>query len=118
MWLPLQLFGVKPFRKALEEKLLLCQYFYEKIQELGFRVGPQPELSVCIYRYENETVEANDFNQKLIKAIQDDGRIFISSTSINGVFWLRIAVLIFRTHLSAIDELLRIIIEKRDELLE
>ena len=118
LWLPLQLFGVKPFRKALEEKLLLCQYFYHKIQELGFRVGPEPELSVCIYRYENGTNDANDFNQKLIKAIQDDGRIFISSTTINGAFWLRLAVLVFRTHLNTIDEFLGIIVEKRNELLE
>ncbi len=117
LWLPLQLFGVKPFRKALEEKLLLCRYFYEKIQELGFRVGPEPELSVCIYRYENGTNDANDFNQKLIKAIQDDGRIFISSTTINGIFWLRLAVLVFRTHLNIVDAFLGIIVEKRDELL-
>ena len=39
MWLPLQLFGVAPFRAALEEKVMLCRYFHEKIGELGFRTG-------------------------------------------------------------------------------
>jgi len=117
MWLPMQLFGVKVFRKTLEEKMLLCQYFYKQIQDLGFTVGPQPELSVCIYRFEDGSKNSNTFNQKLIKAIQDDGRIFISSTTIQGVFWLRLAVLVFRTHLQTIEDLLTILEEKRDCLL-
>jgi glutamate/tyrosine decarboxylase-like PLP-dependent enzyme len=28
MWLPLQLYGIAPFKAALEEKILLCRYFY------------------------------------------------------------------------------------------
>ena len=59
----------------------------------------------------------NIFNQQLIKAVQDDGRIYISSTTIDGVFWLRLAVLVFRTHLQTIEGLLTILAEKRDEIL-
>ena len=40
-----KLFGVGPFRAALEEKLLLARYFHEMIQrEPGFEVGPSPDL--------------------------------------------------------------------------
>jgi glutamate/tyrosine decarboxylase-like PLP-dependent enzyme len=116
MWLPLQLFGVNVFRKALEEKILLCRYFYQKIQALGFEVGPDPELSVCIYRFTEGIDDENSFNAQLIKTVQDDGRIYISSTTIDGVFWLRLAVLVFRTHLQTIDQLLSILEEKRNEL--
>ena len=118
MWLPLKLFGVQPFRKALEEKILLTEYFYQKVQELGFEVGPQPELSVGIYRCVDGVKNPNEFNQMLIKSIQDDGRIYISSTTINGVFWLRIAILIFRAHISNIDAFLEILEKKRDLLLK
>ena len=117
MWLPLQLFGVTAFRKALEEKILLCQYFYKKIAVAGFEVGPEPELSVCIYRFTEGVENANEFNQQLIKSVQDDGRIYISSTTIDGVFWLRLAVLVFRTHLQTIEDLLIILKEKREQLL-
>ena len=117
MWLPLQLFGVRPFRKALEEKALLTHYFYQKVQDLGFEVGPTPELSVCIYRFTKGVENKNEFNQKLIKAIQDDGRIYVSSTTIDGVFWLRIAILVFRAHLKNIDSFLAILEEKKDNLL-
>ncbi|MEN8250649.1 MAG: aminotransferase class V-fold PLP-dependent enzyme [Bacteroidota bacterium] len=117
MWLPLQLFGVKVFRQALEEKVLLCQYFYQKIQEIGFEVGPEPELSVCIYRYTQGVDNPNKFNDQLIKAVQEHGRIFISSTTIDGTYWLRLAVMSFRTHLNTINELLGILEQKKDELI-
>lgn len=110
VWLPLKLFGLKPFRAALEEKLYLTKYFYDEIQKIeGFEVGPEPELSVAIFRYVPTNGDANVFNKKLIEAIQNDGRIFLSSTNINDVFWIRIAVVQFRTHLEQIDLLLDII---------
>jgi aromatic-L-amino-acid decarboxylase len=53
--------------------------------------------------------ESNAYNSALQKALQADGRIFISSTSVDGVFYLRIAVLSFRTHKSTVDVLLEMI---------
>jgi glutamate/tyrosine decarboxylase-like PLP-dependent enzyme len=116
MWLPLQLYGLKPFKAALEEKIWLCRYFYEEIQKLGFKVGPFPDLSVCIYRFMPESGDANEFNLRLVEHVQRDGRIFISSTSINGEVWLRLAVLSFRTHLREIDILLEVFKEGIDSL--
>ena len=100
-----------PFKAALEEKIWLCRYFYEQIQKLGFEVGPYPELSVCTYRYVPAKGDANDFNAKLVEYVQRDGRIFISSTSIDGQFWIRLAVLYFRTQLREIDTLLEMFAE-------
>lgn len=117
MWLPMQLFGLEPFKAALKEKYLLTKYFYDRIQELNFEVGPVPELSVAIYRYTSNDIDANIFNKALTRAVQEDGRIFISSTMIEGVFWLRLAVLCFRTHLREVDLLLEILERKRDNLL-
>ena len=118
MWLPLQLLGVKPFRASLEEKILLCRYFYDRIQELDFEVGPYPELSVMTYRYIPPHGDANAFNARLTDLIRRDGRVFISSTTIEGVFWLRLAILNFRTHKRHIDLALEVIKEKVNELLE
>ena len=117
MWLPLKLFGLKTFRAALEEKLYLARYFYEEIKKIkGFEVGPEPELSVAIFRYVPEDSDPDSFNKKLIQAILKDGRIFLSSTNINGVFWIRVAVVSFRTHLEQIELLLDIIKENVQEI--
>jgi len=113
MWLPLKLFGVKPFRAGVEEKMLLARYFRNELQKIkGFEVGPEPDLSVVIYRFVPKNGNANQFNEKLIQEIHEDGRVFLSSTKINGVFYLRLAVMVFRTHKDTIDLALKVLNEK------
>jgi len=112
LWLPLKLLGLAPFRACLEEKIWLARYFYEKVQEIGFEVGPHPDLSVVTYRCTPKHGDVNQFNQKLVQEIHKDGRVFISSTIIDGNITLRLAVLAFRTHLNTIDLTLEILKEK------
>lgn len=112
MWLPLMLHGLRPFRACLEEKLLLAKYFHREIKNLGFEAGPEPELSVVTYRYIPKHGDANEFNKRLVEEVQKDGRVFISSTLIDGKFILRAAILAFRTHLKTIDTLLTVLKEK------
>lgn len=117
LWLPLKLLGVAPFRACLEEKLMLAKYFHCEVQKIGFESRLEPELSVVTYRRVPQAGDANDFNKKLLEAVVADGRVFISSTMLNGEFTLRLACLAFRTHLSTIDTLLAVLKEK-SELLE
>lgn len=119
MWLPLKLFGLSPFKAALREKLLLAEYFSQEVQKIPeIAIGPKPDLSVVVFRFvQEEEDRSNTFNKKLIKAIQNDGRIFISSTTIDGIFWMRAAILVFRTHLREVDMLLTIIREKSATML-
>ncbi len=105
MWLPLKLFGLKPFKAAIEEKIWLCRYFYEEIQKIdGIEVGPYPELSVAIWRFVPKEGDPNEANQELANEIKKDGRVFMSSTVIDGDIWMRVAVLSFRTHKHTIDK--------------
>ena len=112
MWLPLILLGTEPFRAALDEKLLLARYFHQEIQALGFEVGPAPDLSVVTYRWvpPGVTPESTDrINQDILEAVRRDGRVFLSSTVLNGRFTLRMAALGHRTHLAAIDRALELL---------
>src|SRR5690606_22221777 len=96
VWLPLQLHGIAPFISCLEEKLLLVQYFRIRLSELGFCVGPEPDLSVSYfwYPFENDT---DAMNRKLMEAIHQDGSVFLSSSVIDDRYVIRIAILAFRT---------------------
>lgn len=110
LWLPLKLAGVAPFRAALEEKLLLAEYFYERIQDVeGFVVGPPPDLSIVAFRYQPDRGDATDFNNRLFEAIRDEGRIFLSTTTVDGNFTLRMAILAYHTHKQDIDTALDVI---------
>ncbi len=117
MWFPLKLFGLKPFRASLAEKIWLARYFHQQISAMeGFEAGPYPDLSIVTYRYLPQNADANDFNKRLLEAVLEDGKIFISSTTIDGKYTLRLAVLHFRTHLENIDYLLNILKNKAFEL--
>jgi hypothetical protein len=47
-----------------------------------------------------------------VDGVRRDGRVFISSTMLDGHFTLRLAVLAFRSHLRTIDMTLRILREQ------
>jgi len=116
-WLPLKLFGLAPFRAALAEKIWLARYFHNQLEETpGWETGPCPDLSVVTFRYVPESGDADSFNKRLVKAVQDDGKVFISSTQINGKFVLRLAVLHFRTHLETVDYALDLLKQKAREM--
>ena len=109
LWLPLKLHGVAPFRACLEEKLLLAKYFHREVQKLGFECRLEPELSVVVFRYVPKHGDANEFNRRLLEAVVADGRVFISSTMLEGNYTLRFACLAFRTHLKTVDTLLEVL---------
>lgn len=66
-------------------------------------MGPEPDLSVLAFRYLPRTGDANLFNQQLHQAVVADGRVFLTSTRLNGHFIIRMAILSFRTHLATVD---------------
>lgn len=110
MWLPLKVHGLAPFRAALEEKLWLTRWFRQQLMEIpNMEVGPEPDLSVTLYRYVPPQGDANHFNERLTQHVHEDGRVFLSSTKIDGVFYLRLACLSFRTHLHTIENCLQML---------
>ena len=111
VWLPLLLHGEAPFRACLREKLELARYFHREVAALGFEVGPEPQLSVVTYRWVPACGDANAFNRALAEETHRDGRVFLSSTTIDGTVALRMAALAFRTHLDTIDLALEVLRE-------
>ncbi|MEL6924254.1 MAG: aminotransferase class V-fold PLP-dependent enzyme [Bacteroidota bacterium] len=109
MWLPLKLFGVETFRAALDEKVWLCRYFYEAVQAIGFEVGPYPDLSIMMFRYVPARGDANAFNAAIVNRLLEDGRVFLSTTTIDDIYWIRLAVVCFRSHLEHVELTLKIL---------
>ncbi len=108
MWLPLQVHGVAPFRDALTEKLLLARWAWQELaRSEQFEVGPEPDLSVVTFRLKG----TDDANRRLLEAVHRDGRVFFSSTVIDGRFTLRLAIVSFRSHLDDIRLTLRVLEE-------
>ena len=105
LWLPLQIAGVAAFRAAQSEKLALARYFHARLSEIdGWDPGPSPQLSVVAFRYMAKNGDVDEFNERLLKHLQQEGRVMLSGTRIDGSFRLRCAILCFRTHIEHVDE--------------
>lgn len=108
MWLPLQLHGVSSFRDALQEKIELAKYLWSEFGEMNeIEVSPKPQLSIFMFRWAPNAENHNELNRKLHKEMVADGRVFLSTTEIDGDVYFRVAVLSVRTHIEESDELLK-----------
>jgi glutamate/tyrosine decarboxylase-like PLP-dependent enzyme len=111
LWLPLQIAGVAAFRAAQSEKLALARYFHARLSELdGFDPGSPPDLSVVAFRYLPGSGDVDEFNERLMRHIQQEGRVMLSGTRIDGSYRLRCAILCFRTHIEHVDQAIDVIV--------
>lgn len=86
-------------------KLALARYVHARLKEIdAFDPGPPPDLSVVAFRYRPGGGDPDDFNERLLRHVQDESRVMLSGTSIDGRFTLRCAILSFRTHIEDVDE--------------
>jgi aromatic-L-amino-acid decarboxylase len=112
VWLPLKLHGLQAFSAALDEKLDLTRVLYDALRHAdGFELPWEPELTVVPFRYLPKHGDADVVNQRLLERINASRRIFLSSTRLNGDFWIRACIVSHRTHRDRIDEAIEIITE-------
>jgi len=106
LWLPLQLAGIDAFKAAQTEKLKLARYFHARLSQIDqFEAGPEPQLSVVAFRYvPADGSDPNAATEQLLRDLLDEGRIMFSGTRIDGAYYIRCAILSFRTHVEHVDE--------------
>ena len=110
LWLSVHLAGAAAFRAAQSEKIQLARYFHARLSKMGgWEAGPSPDLSVVAFRFRPRVGDVDDFNERLTRRLQEDGRVFFSSTRIAGATHLRAAILSFRTHLDHVEEALDVL---------
>ena len=77
----------------------------------GFDPGPPPDLSVVAFRYVPKDGDADEFTERLLKHLQQEGRVMMSGTRIDGTYYIRCAILCFRTHIEHVDEAIEAIVD-------
>ena len=106
VWLPLHLHGLAAFRNALDEKLDLARIAYEGLAaDDRFDVW-EPPLSIVPFRLRGRDDEVN---RELLERINNSGRMFLSSTVVDGRFMLRVCVLAHRTNRARIEEAVEVL---------
>ena len=115
MWLPLA--PPAPPRSERRWRSSCCSRVTStgRSRARGSRLGPAPDLSVVTYRWAPPGVsleQANAMNKAIVDGALNDGRVFLSSTMLEGCFTLRMAALAFRTHRRTIDLAVQVLREQ------
>jgi aromatic-L-amino-acid decarboxylase len=98
MWLPLHLHGVDAFRAALDEKLDLAEHVYAHLSADPLLDVPlAPTLSTVVFR-----LRAGD-TAELLRRVNAEGEVFLSSTRIGDRHVGRICVLNHRSDRDRVD---------------
>lgn len=114
LWLALRVHGVETLRSALREKLALADHLAREIESIPrLRLVSPPDLSILAFRVETTGGEdADTATRALLERVNRHPEVFLTSTTLDGAFVIRIAVLSFRTHLETAERLLGILREE------
>ncbi len=99
LWLAFKAHGAQAFRDAVEENLRQARLLYELVgatDELEPLCGPPP-LSIVPFRHRGSTGDTNEANARLVRMLQDDGRVWVAPATVDGRVGLRPCFVNFRT---------------------
>ncbi|MGV8118484.1 MAG: pyridoxal-dependent decarboxylase [Candidatus Xenobiia bacterium LiM19] len=73
VWLPLRLYGIAAFRRALDEKLDLAEYACEALSASGlFDMAAPLHLSVVTFRARCSRGDADELNRRLLERVNTE----------------------------------------------
>ena len=100
LWLALRVHGAEAFREAIEGNLRQARLLYDLASaHPEFQTLPHPpQLSIVPIRHAPpQCADVDRHNEELCRAMQQDGRVYISPAIIDGETWLRPCFTNFRT---------------------
>ena len=100
LWLAFRAHGADAIRAAIERNLGQARLLYEEVSrhdDLEALCGP-PQLSVVPFRHVPADVDdLDEHNAMLVRALQDEGRVWIAPARVDGTVCLRPCVVNYRT---------------------
>ena len=94
LWFMLRVYGMEDLRSRVRNHVSWAKSLAKRLNDTAdFEIITQPILSLFTFRYAPETAtDLNDLNQRLVDAINDDGRIYITQTFVDGAKVIRFQV--------------------------
>ena len=115
VWMSLKGYGIEVIQSMIQKDIDLARYLSATIDESNdFELVADSDLAISCFRYVkgcNSEYEIDSINRKLIPALEKDGRVFITGTTIHQKFVIRACLINHRMHKETVDYLLKIIRE-------
>ncbi len=113
VWMSVKAYGFDRIQKMIQKDIDLTHYLAKLIIESSdFELKSSSDLAVACFRYTGNNLAENEIvaiNQKLIPALEADGRVFITGTKLNDEFVLRACIINHRKQEADIEYLLETI---------
>jgi glutamate/tyrosine decarboxylase-like PLP-dependent enzyme len=113
LWMTLRCYGGRRIAAAVEEDIAMAAYLAERVRAADdMELLSGPELSICCFRHAPPGVTDLDaHNERLLAALQRDGRVYLSNAHLDGRFALRACITNFRTSRADIDRTIAVVRE-------
>jgi aromatic-L-amino-acid/L-tryptophan decarboxylase len=113
VWMSVKAYGFTNIQKMIQKDIDLTHYLAKLIEESSdFELKSISDLAVTCFRFKGHYTSEEDItnlNQKLIPALEADGRVFIAGTKLNNQFVLRACLINHRKQKSSVEYLLAVI---------
>ncbi len=117
LWLAFQAYGADRLRQAIESNISVMQKLADAIERSeDFELLAPSPLSIVCFRYRTPDPEIHgdeeyleSLNHRLVEAIEADGRVFLTGTSVRGRLALRACTVNHRTEPQDADFLLEVL---------
>lgn len=121
LWFVLRSYGVEGIKKIIRRHIHLAELFRDELrQDRRFEILAPVYFSLVCFRLNDGRPEAdlNELNRKLLEAVNSTGKLFMTHTTLNGKYTLRLVVGQRTTEERHVRQALDIIRQKADELLK
>jgi aromatic-L-amino-acid decarboxylase len=115
LWAALRFHGARRLAAAIGEDIRLAAHLAELVAAAeDFELLAGPGLSICCFRHAPSHVEVSALdahNERILQALQRDGRVYLSNATVDGRFALRACITNFRTTRADVERVLTVVRE-------
>ncbi len=121
VWMSFKAYGAQAFRDMIQKDVDLTKYLARCVDSASdFKLFNEPELSAVCFQYIGDGTksvdELNQLNQKIIHALEEDGRVFIPGSQLLGQTVIRACLINHRKQKEHVDQLVDVIREIAESL--
>jgi glutamate/tyrosine decarboxylase-like PLP-dependent enzyme len=115
LWATLRFHGARTLAASIGEDIRLAAHLAECVEAAeDFELLAGPGLSICCFRHAPAQVDEpalDAHNERILQALQRDGRVYLSNATIDGRFALRACITNFRTTRADVERVLTVVRE-------
>jgi aromatic-L-amino-acid/L-tryptophan decarboxylase len=115
LWATLRFHGARRLAAAIGEDVRVAAHLAERVAAAeDFELLAGPGLSICCFRHappqlDDEALDKH--NERILEALQHDGRVYLSNATVGGRFALRACITNFRTTRADVELVLTVVRE-------